>query len=245
MESYTLNINSSRGVLTVKWQDVDTLANYATLQSGLYGGKSDTISKAVFDQNFVDWTQRQWAHREKMGAVDLPDNAVVLDVGSGIAVQDLLLYSFLPESKLYLLDKEQTDFKSGVYYSEQYPFYNTWKPVNDAIETSGFDSSRFIFLSPTDQWPETDCVTSYYSWCFHYPKETYWQQCLNSLKIGGKLVLDIRKLKDRDVVEEISDEFGSKPEMFVYPNHLPKWVDDYRYADPEVLGYRCVWVRRR
>lgn len=243
MEKYTLKINSSKGILSVSWSDVAKLAEYASLQSGLYGGMSDTITRSLFDKHFVDWTQRQWNHREQLGAVDLPDNAVIIDVGSGIAVQDLLLYSYLSSSKIYLLDKEECNFQNGIYFSEDYPFYNSWTPVIDAIETSNFDKSRFEFLNSNSPWPEADCITSYYSWCFHYPKETYWDKCLSSLKKGGKLVLDIRLIHNRNIVEEISEELRSHPTVFEYVKTIPKWIDDYQGPDPNVLGHRCVWIK--
>jgi hypothetical protein len=242
---YQLIVNSDRGPLKIKWNDLNALAEYATLQSGLFGGAAEVITKELFFSKFPDWSQRQWDHRHSLGATNLPDNSVIIDVGSGIAVQDLLLHIYLPNSTVYLLDKNQSEFKQGIYYSENYPFYNSWGPVLDAINSSEFDKDRFQFLDPTDAWPEADCITSYYSWCFHYPKETYWNKCLESLKLGGKLVLDVRLIHDRDIVAEISDEFGSMPSVFEYINTIPKWIDNYQGPDPTILGHRCVWTRNR
>lgn len=242
---YTLEITTDKGPISVKWKNVEELAKYATLQSGLFGGVSDKLTKQTFFDHFQNWSQREWDRRFKMQSFNLADSPTIIDIGSGVAVIDLLLYSYLPNSKFYLIDKDAVEFVRDIYYSKDYPFYNQWGPVIDAIESSGFDSSRFAMQGPEDPWPEADCITSYYSWCFHYPKEVYWQKTLDSLKVGGKLILDVRYLKDKNTVEEISNEFKCDPIIFEYANTIPKWIDDFKDSDPGVLGHRCVWTRNR
>jgi hypothetical protein len=242
-DHYTLTIDTDKGPVSVKWKNVEELAKYATLQSGIFGGVSDRLTKQTFFNYFQNWSQREWDRRFKMQCFQLNDNPTIIDVGSGIAVVDLLLYRYLPTSKFYLVDKDAVEFERNIFFSENYPFYNQWAPVRDAIDASEFDASRFVMQGPDAVWPESDCITSYYSWCFHYPKETYWQKTLDSLKIGGKLILDIRYLKNKDVVGEISEEFKCDPIVFEYANTIPKWIDDFKDADPSILGHRCVWTR--
>jgi len=102
-------------------------------------------------------------------------------------------------------------------------------------------------LSPEDQWPEeVDCVTSYISFCWHYPKEVYWNKIMRSLKIGGKLVLDIRTLPDRDVIAEISKDMGSTPTAHWFDAKLPAHIDNMpapRLGDP--IGGRFIWTRNK
>lgn len=242
-DHYTLTVDTDKGPISVKWRNVEELAKYATLQSGIFGGVSDRLTKRTFFDHFRSWSQKEWDRRVKMQTFDLAPNPTIIDVGSGIAVIDLLLYSYIPNSKFYLVDKDTVEFEKNIYFSENYPFYNQWGPVHDAVESSAFDSTRFTTQGPEDDWPESDCITSYYSWCFHYPKETYWIKTLNSLKVGGKLILDVRYTKDRNVVEEISESFKCKPIIFEYANTIPKWIDDYQHGDSGVLGHRCVWTR--
>lgn len=242
-DHYTLTVETDKGPISVKWKNVEELAKYATLQSGIFGGVSDRLTKQTFFDHFKSWSQREWDRRVKMQSFELTPSPTIIDVGSGIAVIDLLLYSYIPNSKFYLIDKDTVEFEKNIYFSDNYPFYNQWAPVHDAIESSNFDSNRFVIQGPDDDWPESDCITSYYSWCFHYPKETYWNKTLNSLKVGGKLILDVRYTKDRNVVEEISESFKCKPIIFEYANTIPKWIDDYQNGDPGVLGHRCVWTR--
>lgn len=243
-QKYQLTVNTDRGNLTVKWSDADTLAKWSNIQAGLY--LQETNSLQTFYEYFPKWYQGWWNQRASQGCYDLPDGAVIVDVGSGIAVQDLLLYSYIPNSKFYLLDKEGFEFYPGVYYDANYPEYNSWGPLNDAITTSGFDVDRFVTMNPTTPWPEqVDCVTSYLSWGWHYPKETYWQQTMDSLKVGGKLVMDIRVIEGRDVMGEITEDMKCEPVVFPFDKKLPRHIDNL--APPEgskVSGYRAVWTRK-
>lgn len=242
---YTLTIQSDRGPLTVKWQDADTLAKWANIQAALY--LQQTNSLQTFYEYFPRWNQKFWNDRASQGSFDLKDDAVILDIGSGIAVADLLLASYLPQSRFYLLDQEGFEFQRGIYYDIDYPQYHSWEPVRDAISATGLNTDRFTIMSPSDQWPEqVDCVTSYISYCWHYPKEVYWTQIMNTLKVGGKLILDIRSLSDRDVVAEISEDMRSLPSIYWFDSKLPARIDNMPApAEGEPLGGRFIWTRNK
>lgn len=178
---------------------------------------------------------------------NIPDNSIIVDIGCGATITDLLLYSYVPNSKLYLVDKEDTWLAdlhpATVSYTIDHPSYNSWLPIKDAIKESSFDSTRFNFLSPDSNFPEnSDLIMSSFSYCYHYPKEVYWSRIRNSLKIGGKLFLDVRLLKDRDVVGEISEEFKSTPKIIKIPQ-VPNYLDNMPTLDLETTGYRCLWIR--
>lgn len=246
--NYELIINSNKGPLVINWSNVNVLSKYASIQSGRYL-ENQTDNLDLHNKHFQKWNQLFWTQRENMGAFDLPNNAKILDIGAGASVVDLLLYLYAPESKFYLVDNEDWQIKflddntPEVCFSKDYPFYNSWSPVIDAINTSNFNSDRFTFLNPESEFPENvDAITSYFSWCFHYPKEVYWNKVLNSLKKGGKLILDIRLLKDTDVIDEISEEMRSVPIKFPLPE-LPNFVDNYGIVEPGLIGYRCMWIR--
>lgn len=242
-DQYTLTVDSNQGPLKVNWSNVDNLAWYATLQSGLFGGAGRHISKQLFFEQFQRWATNQWNHMYDIAFYDLKDNATIIDVGSGIAVTDLLTSQYFPNSNFYLIDKVADEFKEGIYFSENYPFYNSWGPVHDAIRSTNIDPSRFTMQDPDADWPESDLIISTFSWCFHYPKSTYWKKAMQSLKKGGKLVLDVRLIDGTDVIKEISEELKFIPYKDRIPNQIPKWIDDYPSPNPDVMGYRCYWVK--
>lgn len=248
MFMYTLNIESSKGNLAVSWSDLDSLAKCASIQAGRYL-KNDTSNIDLHHKNFKEWNQMFWKQRENMGVFDLPKSAKIVDIGAGTSIVDLLLYSYIPDSKFYLIDGNSWDitFKDtvtpSVFFSKNYPIYNSWEVVSDAITTSKFDQTRFVLLNPESEFPkDVDAVTSYFSYCFHYPKEAYWDKILASLKKGGKLVLDVRLLKSTDVIGEISEEMKCDPVKFILPE-LPKYTDNYEIVESGVIGYRCMWTR--
>jgi hypothetical protein len=242
---YELKINTDRGDLKIKWNDANNLALWANIQAGLY--LQQTNSLQTFYEYFPRWYQKFWNDRAQQGLFDLKDDAVILDIGSGVAVIDLLLASYLPRSKFYLLDKEGFKFQQGIYYDVNYPEYNSWEPVYDAISATELDSSRFTTMSPTDQWPtEVDCITSYISYCWHYPKDMYWDQILNTLKVGGKLILDVRTIPDRDIVAEITEDMKAEPTIYWFDAKLPAHIDDMpapKNGDP--VGGRMIWTRNK
>lgn len=241
--TYNLSVNTCDDeVLTLSWADVETLSFYSTIQSGQFGKQNLPFSKQVFFEHFPTFYKGMWAINEKLNVYNIPKNSTVIDIGSGVSVLDLLLLKKFPQAKVFLIDKEELDLKENINYSNNYFFYNTWAPVIDCLENSDISKDSVTFLDPNDNWPDqADLITSYFSWCMHYPKETYWDKVLKTLKPGGKLVVDIRNLKDRDIVEEISDELGVKPMTFKFQNSVPKWIDKH---EDSVLGWRCSWTKK-
>lgn len=241
---YTLTVSTDRGDLLIKWSDVNELAKWANMQAGLYL-QNKPSSLQLFFEYFPRWYQMFWDARFKQDLFNLPDNAVIIDIGCGVSVIDLLLSQYLPQSKFYLLDKEGFTFKPGIYYDSNYPKYHSWAPIIDAIETTELDPNRFNFITPTDAWPEqADAITSYFSYCWHYPKETYWSKVLETLKIGGKLILDIRHLADRDVIAEISEDMKSTPTAHWFKDPIPLHVDAMLPPKEGMpAGGRLCWVR--
>ena len=242
---YKLKVESDRGPLVLEWRDLNELAKWSNIQAGLYI-KGNESSLQTFFELFPRWYQMWWDRRYGQGLFNLPDNAKIVDVGSGIAVQDLMLAKYFPKATFTLVDKEGFEFRPGVYYEPDYPEYNSWAPVIDCIETSNIDPKRFTLQGPDVEWPdEVDAVTSYLSWCWHYPKETYWQKVLDHLKIGGLFYADVRLLEDRDIMKEISEDMKSEPISTIEFGDIPKHVDNMKSSNGErmVSGYSAVWRR--
>jgi len=240
---YSLKIDTDRGTLNLKWNDANNLALWSNIQAGLY--LQDINSLQTFYEHFPRWYQLFWNARYKQGLFNLSDDAVIVDIGSGVAVIDLLLSLYLPQSKFYLIDKQGFNFRKGVYYDKEYPEYNSWDPVKDCINATGLDPSRFVMQSPEDSFPENvDCITSYLSWGWHYPKETYWDSVMANLKVGGKLIMDVRTLPDRDIVGEISEDMKSEPVAHWFDIKLPAHIDNLPAPkEGTPVGGRFMWTR--
>ena len=241
---YKLSIETDKGPMVINWSDANELARWSNIQAGLYiKGEKSTLQ--TFYELFPKWYQMWWDRRRDQRLFELPNDAVIVDIGSGVAVQDLLLAKYLPESSYTLVDKEGFEFKRGVFYETDYPEYNSWGPVVDAIKTSGINPDRFTMQGPDDEWPdEVDAVTSYLSYCWHYPKELYWQKVLDHLKVGGKFYADVRLLEDRDVMGEISEDLKSEPITTHEFGKIPRHIDNKASPDPKIYGYSAVWIRK-
>ena len=142
---YKLSVQSDKGPLEVLWSNVDVLSKYANIQSGHYLTPGCDFSYELLQRRFHEWTQVLWDMEHEVGMHKFNDNSVFIDIGSGIGVRDLLLYSYVPNSKFYLIDKESWDEEFAVSeppticYGKDYPFYNSWAPTIDAITTSNFN----------------------------------------------------------------------------------------------------------
>jgi SAM-dependent methyltransferase len=171
----------------------------------------------------------------------------VIDVGSGIGIYDLTLHHLNQEIEFYLIDKSAVEIpKQATYYSNEHYFYNSWDVVNDFLDSSDVDKNKFNLLSPVDNWPtDVDLVISMHSWCWHYPKEFYWERLLTSLRIGGTLILDVLNVKDRNIVEEISEELGARPsqELRYAPTNHP-FANEFTFINGSHGGLYS-WVRAR
>lgn len=251
MKQETIEIETNKGIFKIHWSNLDLLCRYSAAQNGRWGSTTDLENYELLHKRYFNsWHSMCWNQRQGMGAFDIPSGSKILDIGCGLSVVDLTLYSYIKDSKLYLLDREtplsdeMKKMQSPEHsFKDDHPFYHSWGPVKDAIETSKFDNNRFVFLDPIDNFPEDlDLVLSSYSWCFHYPKEKYWDRAFHSLKTGGKLYLDVRLLPNRDTVGEISEAMKCKPTTRLIPK-IKTNIDYYNNGDDNVSGYQCLWTK--
>jgi len=240
---YTLQARFLGKDISLSWTNIDDLKKYSRVQLGRYYFP-EAMTDSEFFAKFKDKVFYNW--RRIAFNLDLSNIGTVVDVGSGIAVPDLMFSRFNENAKFYLVDKNEFGRASGNYYEEEHSGYNSWDVVRDCISNSNIDSNRFNFLSPDDAWPqEVDLVLSTYSWCWHYPKDTYWKKVQDSLKIGGKLAVDILFRPDRDVVKEISDEFDSDP--IVLPTKMPNSIfkDQLTVNSRGYCGGFYIWTKNK
>ena len=238
---YWFAIRAKNRRLTLNWTEIELLKKYVSKQSGAHIWK--TGSNYQVNAAFFYWLQ--WVHDGRFDAIlgslgDLKEIQSVIDVGSGVAIFDLILSQLLPNTTFTLLDKTtDTNFveESFVQIDENgnYPFYNNWEIVEDCINASNLNRNNFNFIGPSDPWPKTDLIISLWSWCWHYPKETYWDNAIASLRPNGQLVLDVLYKKDIDIIEEISNAMNCQP--VVIWRHPVIQEHPWRHSWHEIDGF--------
>ena len=84
----------------------------------------------------------------------------------------------------------------------------------------------------------------------HFPKQIYWDRVLSSLKIGGRLVLDINIGWEEEYLDEISEALNCRhtiitsfPNKPIHNGHLP--ANQPNRDKLNIAGYRCSWTRKK
>jgi SAM-dependent methyltransferase len=109
-----------------------------------------------------------------------------LDIGSGLGLVNIFLRDTYEEIWLYdkTVNTDQLD-KTFYGFHEDYCFYNNLdiakylNPDFNITETLDFPNNHF------------DMIQSHMSWCWHYPKEIYYDTILKILKPNGLLIVDV------------------------------------------------------
>ena len=181
---------------------------------------------------------------------DLPADARILNVGSGIGTFELGL-ARVRNWDFYLLDSHTTSHPldyAREYHGQAHGFYNSWEPLADAVSTMNLDMSRFHCLRPDSAWPtDVDFIMSSFSWCWHYELATYFDKVLGALKPGGILCLDILNQTDSNAVQVISQALNCQPRLVT--QHMAYDRDDLTgntgIVDSEgAYGARYYWVNQ-
>lgn len=254
------SVISDKGPLTIKWRNVQKLAaSWLTQTSGHGNGE---ISLSNFFKNFDLYHNKMWYLNQSFGIYDLVKNPVIVDVGAGTATMDMFLHKYLPSSKFYLVDKDKWT-NDNIGSADNMCWKHDWSVAEDAIISNGFDKNNFVFLNQNDDWSfKSDLVMSSMAWGMHFHKTDYWQRCIDSLKVGGKLVLDVNAHWLKSITEEIDEAFESKHSvMFSYTRkmvnldyesvlnritkHYPNSEIDLSKHGADVVAIRCVWTRNK
>ena len=223
MNNISININ---GVdCEVSWSEITTkLKQFVSWQA--IPLKIDEIDNVEFLNDYKNGIR--WIADTFLSC--LPDNLdrtqvkKIISVGSGISTLELLLLQYFTNAHIWLVDKSEitnptyflpngrVEFPVEVYKNHQVGFYNDWDITNDAISTSNLDISRIHFLDAADPWPnDVDIIYSGWAWCWDINKDEYNERAMNSLKIGGSLIVDVYEEIDRNIVQEISEQLGNQP----------------------------------
>lgn len=145
----------------------------------------------------------------------LPENCVrMLDIGCGIAGIDLFISQHYQNNiDIYLLDKTHLEEKVFYMFKDRGAFYNSLALAKECL-TSNNISSEKVHLREANEQNEIaidttlDLVISLISWGYHYPIETYLNRVFELLRLGGVLIVDVRKkTKGLDRIKEVFGDF--------------------------------------
>lgn len=244
--NYSVTVESDKGPITIKWHDVQSLAANWFMQTGVW---SPNLQQ--FFEQFPRWCNFNWANNQIRGVYNLPDNPVIVDIGAGNSVLDIMLHKYHPNSTMYLVDRNKFVNPSldPTWPSAESPcWHHSWKIVEDAIQANNLDRSKFHFLDVADPWTmEADMITSFMAWGMHFPKEMYWDRVLGSLKVGGRLVMDINIGWEQEYIEQISDAMNCRHTVITSIMKKPMLNDKMNGSTNRdhlgICAYRCSWIR--
>jgi hypothetical protein len=270
-----IQITKDNRTYSLDWNDIHNLVRYAVAQNyslctlardEIFKNasdvklNSDTFTKEIFFENL----QKTVQNYINIYTQYIPTTAKrIVSVGSGISNCELILSQMIPESELFLVDKQELksfegyltqENKISLLTKEDYfsanQFYHSWDVVSDAISASNLNKDRYNFLSPDDDWPnDIDVAMSLYSWCWNYPFEMYSERLLKGLKIDGTLILEIQNLPNNmDQPKIISEAMGSEPiihQLYKQVTYLG-YSNVHRNVDENnIWGGLYIWKRKR
>ncbi len=240
---YELNVQCGKRTLTLKWNNRDNLRKFLVWQRDSYFSNYDQTFELRMDHIW----NNIWTELLRLQIYKISPQSKILDIGSGIGIANLLAYQYLNGGDFFLVDKEEISY-SGKYFDTEtaHGFYNSWNPTKDAIESTPLPKDKFTFLSPLDTWPENvDLITSYGSYCWHYQLDSYWHKVKQSLRIGGKLYLEISNnvAAVENVIGTVSEELGGDPEIWPIKSGNRNWNGALVAAG--TIGNRCLWYRKK
>lgn len=237
--------------LSLEWADsVEKLKQLCLPQQGPILWKNiDVSDDQVFFENLQRIYQERWDKHYRFLNYNnkLKNSKVVVEVGSGIGIHSLLLSQAYPDITFYLVDRNKVEphFNLNFYNEDRHGFYNDFSVTEDCINASGLDKSKFIFLNPTDDWPQDiDLVYSFMSYCWHYGKKHYWNKIQSCLNTNGNLVLDI--FYQSNAHNEISKEFGDPKLYFEFKQFAKAHNSTNSQFKKDLngtVGARFTWVK--
>jgi len=144
-----------------------------------------------------------------------PRVSTILDIGCGIGGIDVLLFRhYERDAKLefYELDKSTVDDHIHYGFHGQASFYNSLEATAQTLADNGIERQHVHLLEATgdcriDLPGRVDLVISLLSWGFHYPVRTYLQRVYELMRVGGRLILDVRR--HTDGLQALVQRFGS------------------------------------
>jgi hypothetical protein len=239
---FFLNIKTlKKGIFQLKFQNFERFVWVAGHQIGILRGYiEDPIEYCNTVSN--DYSKR-FQEKEELGVFDnLNKSSVILNIGSGIGLLDIVLHQYIGGGKIILVDENKTTYNHTVgHWSETHGFYNSWDVFFDLINTSNISANNFVLSSPNDHWPEKlDLIMSSYSYLWHYPKNVYWNRIKPYALNKTNLCFDVLNRKE-NIKLEIDDElnltslYKAKPKLYFH------WFINEMLLEDESPGKICFW----
>lgn len=243
--STTITITTrSNQQLSLDWTNTENLKKWISHQRTRSKWLIDA-SDVIFFAEYQSWLQNYWSITENMLSNTLNNDANIIDIGSGIAIIDLFLSLKLTQSKFTLIDRDAYSPVKGQLFGPTHPFYNSWDPVLDAIESNQLDPKRFNMISPDNPWPcNVDLISSHFSWCWHYDVHTYLEQVYHSLKDQGALLITFRLTNNENIVDLLNDKFGVTQDiLFFQKEHQIKTESQLFDVPGQYYGGLGIWKK--
>lgn len=212
--TYRTNIDG----IELEWNDVNRLAIYSHLQvSEIRGDPSEWLDKSFDDRytlqdffnNHEKSRSKDWFRTKSLLDGFVPSS--MLDIGSGYGFNALMWAKTNPDITIDLIDGDDKFDSNIIDHSKHirtlnndYPTYNDWNILHDAIEINNIESNiKTLDVNGfTVEDNKYDYITSQWSCGWHYSIEHYMQVIINSLKPGGRLVLDIADKREADKITQ-------------------------------------------
>jgi SAM-dependent methyltransferase len=141
-----------------------------------------------------------------------------LDIGSGLGLVNYFLKDVYDEIWLYDKTIPVEELTSTFYgFHKDYCFYNNLEIAKQI--NPDFNITESLNFAPQS----FDMIHSHMSWCWHYPKDTYYEQVKTLLKPNGILIVDV-----------LTDEQYAFPEFEVLAELENREAESIKY----VLKYK-------
>ena len=226
--------------VALKFPMDDTSVRLSHIQTGNFIQQEIHPSKTNLLTHFAEYHGWQWQQCNQVGTWELSENARIIDIGSGLAVLDMIMARRRSDLRFWLIDRGIDEYQTDltVPHGVDHPYYNSWITVEQQIKLNDLDRKRFVLQPPDGPWPcEVDLIISTWCWCWHLPLETYLDRVIDSLAVGGRLCVDIRYQHFDYIAGELSKHLKSDPRIVSYQGR--PWIKD---STP--CGYRCCWIRQ-
>jgi len=274
MANHKISSTYNNTPVEVKWTNNDAIRTMITYQVQSDHWPIDEIDTSIpwdelppheftfTDEQMLSELEAHLAVRlERYGKYLIDENPKkIISIGPGLSTFEAAVCKLNSDCHMYLVDRSEITYPEKFLHAENpivnsvspgyvdWGFRNSFGIVEDIFAATDINTTRFTELDPTDSWPDgdVDVVLSIFSWMWEYPKETYWQKAIRSLKTGGKLICTLKFIPDRDVVTEITNALGSEP--VVIPWLIDEWnLDDAHKSHLTVVngayGGVYVWTK--
>lgn len=168
---------------------------------------------------------------------ELPLNAKILSLGSGIGWFEIYLSFYRPDLQIFLVDGNSWDLPLDTYgkgpnFSDIPRFFNDTSIFYDCVtHTPNINIANLTMLGPDDDWPtDLDFVYSWYGYMWNFPMSFYSNKIVNSLKIGGFLwtVVINQQLEEIDLMSDLLNcpnpviKYNAVSSFFANRDDVPK-----------------------